>query len=131
MSKRPRKNHRLAERAAPIRAALSKLIHRKIKNRHDREALASFLGQGVSSVNNMIYSGEGGLDSWIGALEYCYRFDPKAASQILEEVEQFFTRTYPRSRADQLYAELSSQLDDDQLTFLLSLVKASIKLNRK
>lgn len=131
MAKIRRKNQQLAERAAPIRALLQKLIHRKLKSKADREALAEFIGQEVSSVNNMIYSGEGGLDSWIGALAYCYKIEPKSAEKLFSELELFFRKTHPLSKADQLYFELAEQLSEDQLAFLLGLIKASIKLGRR
>ena len=93
--------------------------------------MAEFLGQEVSSVNNMIYAGEDGLDSWIGALAFCYKIEPKSAEKLFEELEQFFRKAHPVSKADQLYSELSEQLSEDQLVFLLGLIKASVKLGRR
>jgi hypothetical protein len=131
MSKVRRSNQQLADRAAPVRAMLQKLIHRKVKTKAEREALAKFLGQAVSSVNGMIYEGLGGLDSWIGALIFCYKIEPKMVEKFFDEMDHFLRKSRPSSKADKLYLELSESLPEDDIVFLLGLIGASIKLGRR
>lgn len=131
MPRKPRKNRKLNERAKPIREVLRKLVHKKVKTREEREALAKVIGQSVSSVNNMIYTGEGGLDPWIGALSFCYNLDPKNVEHTLEDYERYLRKANPVSRNDRLYFELTELLSEDDLHMLLSLIKASALLSAK
>lgn len=131
MPRQPRKNKKLSERAEPIRKVLQQLIHKKVKTKEQRVALAEYLHQEETSVRNMIYSGEGGLDSWIGALAYCYNLDPKSVGRSVEDFFNYSRKSAPTSKVDKLYAEICDLYEEDSVYALLSMILAAGKLTKK
>lgn len=100
-----KKNSRTTEIAAPIREFLRQTVKKKIRTKADREALAKFLGQAPSSVSNLL-KGEGGLDTWVAALVFCYDLKPEALLEMLENYQALVRRQKP-TESDRLAAQIN------------------------
>lgn len=72
--RKTRENDKTARIAAPVREFLKEVIRKRVASPEDRASLAKFLGQAPTSVSNLL-KGEGGLDTWVAALVFCYGID--------------------------------------------------------
>lgn len=58
-----------------LRGVLQAALREFVRNKDEREQLAKVLGRTPGHIKQMIYKGEGGLDSWAKAFAYCYKID--------------------------------------------------------
>lgn len=119
-----------AKRARPIRAALQSLIRERVKTREETQRLADFLGQSVASVQSMLYQGEGGMDSWISALIFCYQLEPEKITKFLAEYKDALRRPHPARDSDKLWFGLDQFMTEDEKYYWASLIKASVRIQR-
>ena len=115
-------------RAKPVRALLQTLVRAQVKTRAEKEKLAEFLGQAVSSVDAMIYYGEGGLDSWISALIYCYDLQPDAFSNFVHSYRDQLKKMKPIKESDRLWSEID--LSEDEKVYWANLISASATIQK-
>lgn len=104
MAKKKR-NNKTTQIAAPIREFLRQTVKQKIRTKADREALAEFLGQAPSSVSNLL-KGEGGLDTWVAALVFCYGLKPESLLELLGNFQALARRQKP-TESDRLAAQIN------------------------
>jgi plasmid maintenance system antidote protein VapI len=99
-----KKNSKTAAIAAPVREYLRHAIKQKIKTNKDREALAKFLGQSPTSISNLL-KGEGGLDTWVAALAFCYDLKPETMLEMMENYHVLLHKLNP-TESDRIAARI-------------------------
>jgi hypothetical protein len=120
-----------AERALPIRELLQSLIRDRVKTREEKEKLAAFLDQAVSSIDAMMYYGEGGLDSWISALMHCYDLKPEVIQNFFTSYRLALRKTKRIDESDRLWLSLEDELDANAKYYWASLIRASLSLEKE
>jgi len=65
-----------------LRGVFQELLREFVRNKEERERLASVLGRTPGHIKQMIYKGEGGLDSWVKAFAYYYKIDLNRLHQL-------------------------------------------------
>lgn len=114
--------------AAPIRNLLQSLVRQKIKTAADREKLASFLGLKSTSVSNMLYKGEGGLNQWIAALVYCYDIKIDDITYFFENYSSLEKKVGQMTAAQRDWIALGNRLNDQDKAFIANVVTMARKL---
>ncbi len=118
-------NSKTAEIAAPIREYLRQAIKQKIRTKQDQEALAKFLGQAPTSVTNLL-KGEGGLDTWVAALSYCYNLKPESLLDLVKDY-QVLVRKHKPSESDRIAAQIN--LPESKRKILFSALLTSLTIS--
>lgn len=108
-----------------MREFLRQAIKQKIRTNKDRAALATFLGQAPTSVSNLL-KGEGGLDTWVAALVYCYGIK---AETMLEMIENYtaLMRKYKPTESDRIAAQIDLPEAKRKILFSALLTALSIE----
>jgi plasmid maintenance system antidote protein VapI len=104
MARKRRKNDKTSEIAAPVREYLRQIIRSKLSTPADKQALAKFLGQKPTSVSNLL-QGEGGLDTWLAALVYCFGLESDALIEHIQNYQALLRKHHPRE-SDRLAAQI-------------------------
>ncbi len=126
-----RKQSAVAKRARPIRELLQSLVRDRVKTRIEKQKLAEFLGQSVGSLDAMLYRGEGGLDSWISALIYCYELSPEVIKDFVLNYRANVRRSSSMRESDRRWFDLDSEMSEDEKFYWVSLMAVSVKLQRE
>lgn len=119
-----KKNVKTAEIAAPVREYLRQAIRQKIRTKSDREALAKFLGQAPTSVSNLL-KGEGGLDTWVAALVFCYELKPEAMLSMIQNFQAIIRKQKP-TESDRIVAQINLPEAKRRMLFSAILTALSI-----
>ena len=119
------------ELSGPLRELLQKLIRKKIKSKEQRQELAAYLGIQVSSLSNMLYKGEGGLNLWIATMIYCYQIDLDSVINFFENYQSIHKDMSKLSKVDREWLELGNLLSAQDKQFVIRLVKMSLQLHRE
>lgn len=110
-----------------MREFLRSAIKRKIRTNKDREALAEFLGQAPTSVSNLL-KGEGGLDTWVAALVYCYGLKAETMLEIIENYAALM-RKYKPTESDRIAAQID--LPEQKRKILFSAILTALTLDQE
>jgi hypothetical protein len=109
-----------------VRELLRNLLKTHVKNNAEREKLAGILGQSTSNVKNMLYRGEGSLDSWVTAFSHYYGIDEKGIDKLYRAI----VKMHPVTAPDKIYFELSEKLEPDRLYYFMCLIRAAADMEK-
>jgi hypothetical protein len=96
--------------AEGLRSVLQDMLRGFVRNKTERERLAKVIGRTPAHIKQMIYQGEGGLDSWVKAFAYYYKID-------LDRLDTFKTnlrKTVPLAQSDELWFRIRDHLGADE-----------------
>jgi hypothetical protein len=129
--RKTRKQTMVSKRARPIRELLQTLVRDRIKTKLDKQKLADFLEQSVGSIDAMLYKGEGGLDSWISALMFCYDMNPSNIKDFILNHQATVRRNKAVRESDKRWFDLDSLMTEDEKFYWVSLITTSIRLQKE
>ena len=89
-----------------LRSLFQELLREFVRDKAEREQLAKVLGRTPGHIKQMIYKGEGGLDSWAKAFAYYYNLDVNS----LTKLRQDFGKKSKISAADRLWFSIREDL---------------------
>lgn len=70
-----------------------------------------------SSLQGMVYSGTGGLDSWVKLFAYLFNLSPKQLTRFLVEIKELLKTKRKISEGETRWSQLGDQLTEDKLLF--------------
>lgn len=70
-----------------------------------------------SSLEGMVYRGEGGLDAWVILYVYLYKLNPKQFMTMLVEIKEVFKSKRKITAGEARWSQLSDQLTEDKRLF--------------
>jgi hypothetical protein len=111
-----------------LRGVLQSTLREFIRSKEDREALAKVLGRTPGHIKQMIYKGEGGLDSWVKAFAFCYKFDRAS----LDGLKHDLRKKKPLSESDAVWFKIRDQLgaDEADLVYLARCAHEAYRIKR-
>lgn len=78
-----------------------------------------------SSLEAMLYRGEGGLDAWVELLTHLYNISPQQIIGILAESKNTLRKSQKLTAGQVLFSELSDQLSEDKRHFWGSVIQTA------
>lgn len=124
---KPKKNNKTAKIAAPVREYLRQAVRQKIRTNEDRNELAAYLGQAPTSVSNLL-KGEGGLDTWVAAIGYCYDIKPEMILEMMENYHALMKKHQPKE-SDKIAAKID--LPESKRAMLFSALYTALKIDKE
>ncbi len=111
-----------------LRSVLQSTLREFIRSREDRETLAKVLGRTPGHIKQMIYKGEGGLDSWVKAFAFCYKFDRAS----LDGLKHDLRKRRPIAESDTVWFKIRDQLgaDEPDLVYLARCAHEAYRIKR-
>jgi hypothetical protein len=111
-----------------LRGILQSSLRELVRTKEDRETLAKVLGRTPGHIKQMIYKGEGGLDSWVKAFAYCYNIDPRS----LESFRFSLRKKVPLTQSDTVWFGIKDQLgaDETDLVYLARCAHEAYRIKR-
>ncbi len=111
-----------------LRSILQSTLREFIRSREDRETLAKVLGRTPGHIKQMIYKGEGGLDSWVKAFAFCYKFDRAS----LDGLKHDLRKRRPLAESDTVWFKIRDQLgaDEPDLVYLARCAHEAYRIKR-
>ena len=111
-----------------IRGILQSSLRELVRNKDDREKLAKVLGRTPGHIKQMIYKGEGGLDSWVKAFAYCFKMD----LGNLDSLRFNLRKKIPLAESDALWFKIRDQLgaDESDLIYLARCAHEAYRIKR-
>jgi len=89
-----------------LRGILQTTLREFVRDKEDRETLAKVLGRTPGHIKQMIYKGEGGLDSWVKAFAHCYKLDLGR----LDSIRHTLRKKVPLAESDAVWFNIRNQL---------------------
>lgn len=111
-----------------LRGILQSSLRELVRSKDDREQLAKVLGRTPGHIKQMIYKGEGGLDSWVKAFAYCFKMD----LGNLESMRFNFRKKIPLTESDSVWFKIKDQLgaDETDLVYLARCAHEAYRIKR-
>jgi hypothetical protein len=117
-----------AKRAKEVRAFLQGLLKSKVETKEDRVELSEFLGLSLSSVEKLIYKGDGGLDAFISAVMFALKLGPEEAVEGLKTLIHGLQKHNPVDEADRIWFDL--ELSKEKKLYYASLIREAVELEK-
>lgn len=111
-----------------LRSILQSTLRELVRSKEEREKLATVLGRTPGHIKQMIYKGEGGLDSWVKAFAYCYKMD----LGNLDAMRFNLRKKIPLSESDAVWFKIRDQLgaDESDLVYLARCAHEAYRIKR-
>jgi hypothetical protein len=97
---------KLDQIADGVRSLFQELLREFVRDKNEREKLAAVLGRTPGHIKQMVYKGEGGLDSWAKAFAYYYKLDLES----LENLRANLRQKTPVNGSDKVWFEIRDTL---------------------
>lgn len=107
----------LSENTKEFREMLQNIARAQFPDKKSKALAEKHTGISRSSIDNMLYSGEGGLDAWVALLSYAYKIKPKQLTSVFVEIKELFRRKRKLSQSEILWSKLDDQLSEDEKFF--------------
>lgn len=114
--------------AEGLRGILQSSLRELVRSKDDREQLAKVLGRTPGHIKQMIYKGEGGLDSWVKAFAYCFKMD----LGNLESLRFNLRKKIPLTESDSVWFKIKDHLgaDESDLVYLARCAHEAYRIKR-
>jgi len=114
--------------AEGLRGLLQSSLRELVRSKEDREKLAKVLGRTPGHIKQMIYKGEGGLDSWVKAFAYCYKMD----LGNLDSLRFNLRKKIPLAESDAVWFKIRDHLgaDESDLVYLARCAHEAYRIKR-
>ncbi len=103
-----------------LRSLLQEVLRDFVRDKSEREQLAKVIGRTPAHIKQMIYQGEGGLDSWVKAFAYYYKID----LNHLDGIRVDLRKKSPVAESDKVWFRIRDHLGADE-TDLVYLAKCA------
>jgi hypothetical protein len=102
--------------AEGLRSVLQDMLRGFVRDKAERERLAKVIGRTPAHIKQMIYQGEGGLDSWVKAFAYYYKIDLNG----LDSLKTNLRKKVPVAQSDELWFRIRDHLgaEENDLLYL-------------
>ncbi len=97
---------KLDQIADGVRSLFQELLREFVRDKNEREKLAAVLARTPGHIKQMVYKGEGGLDSWAKAFAYYYSLDLDS----LERLRISLRQKAPVNGSDKVWFEIRDTL---------------------
>jgi hypothetical protein len=120
-----------------VRRFLQSLAKAQLDAEGARESVFKKTNITKSSLEAMLYRGEGGLDSWVELLAHLYHISPQQIVALLAESKNTLKKSQKLTEGQILFSELSDQLSEDKRHFWASVIhtaegiKAPVNVKKK
>jgi len=117
---------KLDEIAGGVRTLFQELLREFVCNKNEREKLASVLGRTPGHIKQMVYKGEGGLDSWAKAFAYYYKLDLES----LESLRVNLRQKTPVTNSDKVWFDIRDSLGapESDLLYLANCAREAYRI---
>lgn len=111
-----------------LRGILQSTLKEFVRGKDDRESLAKVLGRTPGHIKQMIYKGEGGLDSWVKAFAHCYKIDLGR----LDSIRHTLRKKVPLAESDAVWFKIRDQLGatEEDLVYLARCAHEAYRIKR-
>ena len=119
---------KLDQIADGVRSLFQELLREFVRDKSEREKLAAVLGRTPGHIKQMVYKGEGGLDSWAKAFAHYYKLDLDS----LEHLRAGLRKKTPINGSDKVWFEIRNTLGapESDLVYLANCAKEAYKIKR-
>jgi len=111
-----------------LRGVFQELLREFVQNKKEREQLAKVLGRTPGHIKQMIYKGEGGLDSWVKAFAYYYKIDLGRLNQLRVDMR----KTARIAESDSVWFGIREHLgaEENDLVYLAKCAHEAYRIKR-
>lgn len=113
------------EHVKAVRRFLQDLAKSQLEAEGARESVFKKTSITKSSLEAMIYRGEGGLDAWVELLTHLYHVSPTQIIAMLAESKSTLKKSQKLSEGQILFSDLSDQLSEDKRHFWTSVIETA------
>lgn len=119
-----KKKKPLQQATKNLRHFLKSLAREKLTSKEDREKAAKYFDFSESTINGMVYRGEGSMDAWVTMVCYLYKIKTGELDDFFQEVKSLFRKRRKLSSAEIVWGNTEGKLSEDKKFFWCGVIQA-------